>query len=144
MFMNQQHPCNRTDRGPGPYAIDISQATLANRNFRTALWTGQHLQTTLMCIPAGGEIGLEVHPGTDQFLRIESGNGCAMLGPRKDALHCRCPVGEGSAILVPAGTWHNLVNTGGCPLKLYSIYAPPRHPRGTVHRTKAQADTEKD
>jgi len=128
------------DRGPQPFVTNISQATNSNPNFRTALWTGTHLQLTLMCIPAGGEIGLEVHPDTDQFLRVESGNGCAMMGPRRCALHCRCPVGEGSAIFVPAGTWHNLVNTGCCPLKLYSIYAPPHHLRGTVHRTKAQAD----
>ena len=130
------------DHGPHPFVTDISQATNANPNFRTALWTGKFLQTTLMCIPAGGEIGLEVHPDTDQFFRVESGCGCAMLGPRRDALHCRCPVKDGSAVFVPAGAWHNMVNTGCCPLKLYSIYAPPQHPRGTAQRTKAQADAQ--
>ena len=132
------------DCGPNPFVTDINRAALANCNFRTALWTGTHLQATLMCIPAGGEIGLEVHPDTDQFLRVEGGNGCAMMGPRKDALHYRCPVHNDSAIFVPAGTWHNVVNTGRGPLKLYSIYAPPHHPHGTVHRTKAQADAQGD
>jgi len=132
------------DHGPNPFVNDINRATQANCNFRTTLWTGTHLQSTLMCIPAGGEIGLEVHPDTDQFLRIESGNGCAMMGPRQDALHCRCPVKNDCAVFVPAGTWHNVVNCGRGPLKLYSIYAPPHHPHGTVHRTKAQADAEGD
>jgi len=132
------------DCGPNPFVTDINQAALANSNYRTTLWTGTHLQATLMCIPAGGEIGLEVHPDTDQFLRVESGNGCAMMGPQRDALHCRCPVKNDSAVFVPAGTWHNIVNTGCGPLKLYTIYAPPHHPHGTVHRTKAQADAQGD
>jgi len=133
---------NISDHGPCPFVTDINQATLANPNFRTALWTGTHLQVTLMCIPPGGEVGLEIHPDTDQFLRVESGCGCAMMGPRRCALSYRAPVRDGSAIVIPAGTWHNVVNTGCCPLKLYSIYAPPHHPWGTVHRTKAQADAE--
>jgi len=132
------------DCGPNPFVVDIARATNANPNYRTALWTGTHLQATLMCIPAGGEIGLEAHPDTDQFLRVESGTGCAMMGPRRDALNYRAPVRDGCAVFVPAGTWHNLVNTGNCPLKLYTIYAPPHHPHGTVHRTKAQADAQGD
>lgn len=113
---------------------------MQNQNFRTALWTGCHLQLTLMCIPAGGEIGLEVHPDTDQFIRLESGQGMAMMGACKDKLNFQKCIGADDAVFVPAGTWHNIINTGRCPLKLYSIYAPPHHPHGTVHRLKADAD----
>ena len=93
-----------------------------------------------MCIPVGGEIGVEVHPNTDQFLRIESGNGTVMMGPAKDRLKDQCQICDGYAIFVPAGTWHNVVNTGNCPLKLYTVYAPPHHPHGTIQATKADAD----
>ena len=133
-----------TDHGPSPFVVDINRAAAMNPNYRTALWTGNYLQLTVMCIPAGGEIGLEAHPDTDQFLRVESGCGCAMMGPKRDALCLRAPVRDGCAVFVPAGTWHNIVNTGCGPLKLYTIYAPPHHPHGTVHRTKAQADAEGD
>lgn len=134
MFMN--------DYGPEPFVVNIDQATLQNPNYRTALWTGNYLQLTLMSIPVGGEIGLEIHPDTDQFLRIESGNGLTMMGPAKERLNYQRPVGDGYAIFVPAGTWHNVINTGNRPLKMYSIYAPPHHPHGTVQVTKAQADAE--
>lgn len=117
----------------------------ANRNFRTALRTGKHLQVTLMCIPAGSEIGVEMHPNLDQFLRIEDGCGVAMMGKCKEVLNYRKKVNSNYAVIVPAGTWHNIINTGTSPLKLYSIYAPPQHPFGTVHRTKADAEkSEKD
>lgn len=135
-----QIPIN--DYGPKPFVVDIDGATLQNTNYRTALWTGCHLQLTLMCIPCGGEIGLEVHPDTDQFLRIEGGSGMTMMGPSPDCLNFQCPVSGGYAIFVPAGTWHNVINTGNQPLKLYTIYAPPHHPRGTVQTTKAQAEAE--
>ena len=127
------------DHGPEPFLTSIDKASRQNPHYRTALWTGQHLQLTLMCIPVGGEIGLEVHPDTDQFIRIESGHGMAMMGPDKDRLHFQRPVCDGYAIFVPAGTWHNIVNTGCCPLKIYTIYAPPHHPHGTVQFTKADA-----
>ena len=130
------------DQGPAPFVTDIEKMTRQNSNYRTALWTGPHLQLTLMCIPSGSEIGLEVHPDTDQFLRIESGSGMTVMGSSKNRLSCRQPVSDGCAIFVPAGTWHNIVNTGTCPLKLYTIYAPPHHPHGTVQSTKACADTQ--
>ena len=132
------------DHGPCPYTVNIAQATEQNQNYRMALWTGCHLQLTLMCIPVCGEIALEVHPDNDQFLRIEQGNGIAMMGPCKDQLNFKQSVSADDAIFIPAGTWHNVVNTGRCPLKLYSIYAPPKHPHGTVHRTKADADRHED
>ena len=129
-----------TDYGPNPFIIDISNATMNNDTFRTALWTGNNLQLTLMSIPVGDEIGLEVHPNDDQFLHIESGHGVVQMGNQMDRLNFQQPVFTNSAIFVPAGIWHNIVNTGDIPLKLYSIYAPPHHPWGTVHQTKAIAE----
>ena len=130
------------DYGPDPFVTNIDKATLQNRNFRTALWTGRHLQLTLMSIPTGGEIGLEIHPETDQFIRIESGNGMVMMGPAKNRLNFQRPVSDGYAVFVPAGTWHNIINTGNRPLKIYTIYAPPHPPHGTVHATKDIADAQ--
>jgi len=130
----------RTDFGPNPFVVDINQATLNNDMFRTALWTGNHLQLTLMSIPVGEDIGLETHPNVDQFLRIEEGQGIVQMGDRSDNLYFNQPVFDNFAILVPAGTWHNLTNTGNVPLKIYTIYAPPNHPWGTVQQTKAIAE----
>lgn len=111
------------DYGPEPFIIDIEKAAQENTNYRAALWTGRHLQLTLMSIPVGGEIGLEMHSDTDQFLRIEIGHGIAMMGPSEKQLNNRQIVCSGYAVFVPAGTWHNIVNTGNCPLKIYTIYA---------------------
>ena len=129
-----------TDYGSNPFVIDIKKATLHNNTFRTALWTGNHLQLTLMCIPVGGDIGLEVHPNVDQFLRIEDGHGLTQMGSSKDNLYLQQPVYDDFAIFIPAGTWHNIINTGNKPLKLYSIYAPPNHPKGVIHQTKEAAE----
>jgi mannose-6-phosphate isomerase-like protein (cupin superfamily) len=122
------------------WVADIERATLDNENFRTVLWTGEHSQLTVMRIAAGEDIGLEVHPDHDQFIRIEEGNGRAELGPSEDELEETHDVEADWAIVVPAGTWHNVVNTGGGDLKLYSLYSPPEHPPNTVHRTKAEAE----
>lgn len=127
------------DYGPEPFTVNIVEATKRNNTFRTALWTGNYLQLTLMSIGVGDEIGLEIHPETDQFLRIEQGRGIVKMGSSRDNLSFQRRVSVGDAILIPAGTWHNLINTGNVPVKLYSIYAPPKHPRGTVHRTRADA-----
>ncbi|HPT87320.1 MAG TPA: cupin domain-containing protein [Bacillota bacterium] len=128
------------DYGPEPFVININEATKLNTNFRTALWTGCHLQLTLMSINVGEDIGLEIHPHLDQFLRIEQGQGLMMMGTQRDRLDFQRHVKDDDAIIIPAGTWHNLINTGQIPLKLYSIYAPPQHPRGTVHVTKPEED----
>lgn len=128
------------DYGPEPFVIDINEATKQNNTFRTALWTGKHLQLTLMSIEVGEEIGLEIHPELDQFLRIEEGQGLVKMGDRKDRLDFQERVYDDFSIIIPAGKWHNLINTGNIPLKLYSIYAPPQHPKGTVHETKAIAE----
>ncbi len=125
------------DHGPEPFVIDIEEATKQNNNFRTALWTGNHLQLTLMSIDGNDSIGLEMHPDVDQFIRIEEGEGVTMMGDSRDNLSFQRRVSDDDVILVPAGKWHNVVNTGARPLKLYSIYAPPEHPRGTVHVTRA-------
>lgn len=129
-------PLDLKDYGPDPFVINIEQATKQNDNFRLALWTGNHLQVTLMSINVGDDIGLEVHPHVDQFLRIEQGQGLVLMGDNEDNLYYRQRVQEGYIIIVPAGKWHNVINTGCIPLKLYSIYAPPQHPHGTVHGIK--------
>lgn len=128
------------DNGPNPFVVNIEEATTQNNTFRTALWTGNHLQVTLMSIPVGSDIGLEIHPSTDQFIRIEEGQGLVRMGNTKDNLNFQRQVTDDFAIMIPAGKWHNIVNTGSKPLKLYSIYAPPHHPHGTVHQTKADAE----
>ncbi|MGN0976300.1 MAG: cupin domain-containing protein [Gemmiger sp.] len=130
------------DYGPDPLVVNIDRITKENPNYRTALWTGDYLQTTLMSIPAGGEIGLEVHPETDQFFRIESGLGLVQMGPSQNELTTRQEVDGRYAVIVPAGTWHNITNIGREPLKIYTIYAPPHHPHGTVQATKAIADAQ--
>ncbi|WHY03561.1 cupin domain-containing protein [Neobacillus sp. DY30] len=127
------------DYGKEPFAVNINEATKQNNTFRTALWTGSHLQVTLMSIDVGDDIGLEVHPNLDQFFRIEEGHGIVQMGDAKDNLTFQERVSDDFAIMVPAGKWHNITNTGNKPLKLYSIYAPPQHPFGTVHKTKAEA-----
>lgn len=92
-----------------------------------------------MSIPVGGDIGLEIHPNIDQFLRIEEGQGLVKMGKEQSNLDFQRKVSDDYAIIIPAGTWHNVINTGNIPLKLYSIYAPPQHPKGTVHQTKTDA-----
>ena len=129
-----------TDFGPKPYVVDVEQVTTANDTFRTAAWTGEHLQMTLMSIPVGGEIGLELHEGTDQFLRVEAGRARVQMGKAKDDLSFDKQVEADWAIFVPTGWWHNVTNTGDEPLKVSSIYAPSHHPHGTVQQTKADAD----
>lgn len=137
--VHHQHRMVLRDHGPNPYVVNIEEATLQNDTFRTALWTGEHLQLTLMSIPVGESIGLEVHQEVDQFIRIEQGQGVTEMGPCEDQVTFRRRVSDDDAIFVPAGYWHNLTNTGNVPLKLYSIYAPPNHPFGTVHVTKEDA-----
>ena len=131
---------NQADHGKTPYVVDIEQLTTDNTTFRTAIWTGQYLQSTVMSIEPGDDIGLEVHNDHDQFLRVESGTGRVDMGESEDNLAFQADVSDDFAIFVPAGQWHNVTNTGDQPLKLYSIYAPSEHPFGTVHETKAEAD----
>lgn len=143
-YMNyyNMNPNYIRDYGPEPFVININEATMQNNNFRTALWTGKHLQVTLMSINVGESIGLEMHPDVDQFIRIEQGYGLVQMGNDKNNLNFERKVYDDFAIIIPAGKWHNLTNIGNVPIKLYSIYAPPNHPKGTIHRTKADAEHE--
>ena len=134
----------KTDYGPNPFAIDIGKATLANDTYRTVLWTGRNLQLALMSINPHDDIGLEAHPDNDQFIRIERGTGVVQMGPSRDNLYFQQNVYDDYAIFVPAGTWHNITNTGREPMKLYTLYAPPHHPWGTIHQTKAIAQAQGD
>ncbi len=118
---------------------DIEQTTLDNNNFRTVVFTGEHTQLTVMRLGPGEDIGAEAHPHLDQFLRIEEGRARVELGRTRDEMNETHDVADDWAIIVPAGVWHNVVNTGDEDVKLYSLYSPPEHPDGTVHRTKADA-----
>lgn len=128
------------DFGPDPLVFNIDRATNMNQNFRTSLWTGTHMQLTLMSIPVRSEIGVEMHPNVDQFLRVESGHAKVLIGKYRNSLCEEMTVDGNYAIIIPAGTWHNIINIGNRPLKLYSLYAPPNHPFGTVHKTKEDAE----
>lgn len=139
--MNLYRTSTLQDYGTRPYVVNIDQAAKQNNNYRTAIWTGKHFQVTLMSINVGDDIGLEVHPTTDQFIRIEDGQGLVQMGDSKDHLDFQVMAYDGYAIMVPAGTWHNVTNTGNRPLKVYVIYAPPEHPFGTVEETKAIAQS---
>jgi mannose-6-phosphate isomerase-like protein (cupin superfamily) len=127
------------DYGLRPLVINIDQASKQNNAYRTALWTGKHFQVTLMSIHIGEDIGLETHPETDQFIRIEEGQGLVQMGDSKDRLDFKAVASDDFAIIIPAGKWHNVTNIGNKPLKVYVIYAPPEHPFGTVQETKAAA-----
>lgn len=128
-----------SDRGKQPVVENIEEMTLQNENFRTTIWTGEKLQVTVMTIQPGDDIGLEIHEGIDQFLRVEQGKGVCKMGPSEDNLTFEAPVTDDFAIFVPADTWHNVINTGDQPLKLYTIYAGPDHVPGTVHPTHQDA-----
>ena len=133
-----EHPEIR-DYGCEPFIFNINHATNRNENFRTTLWTGRDMQLTLMSIPTHDDIGIEMHSDVDQFIRIESGRAEVYLGNCPSSLHKEACVDGNYAIIIPAGTWHNIINVQNIPLKLSSIYAPPKHPIGIVHRTKEDA-----
>lgn len=118
------------------YVGSIEKQTLENTYFREVLFTGKHSQLVVMCLQVGEEIGDEVHPSVDQFFRIEQGEAKFILNENEEHL-----VREGDAVVVPAQTYHNVINTSKTEeLKLYTIYSPPNHPAGTIHKTKAEAD----
>lgn len=138
-YCAKDYASHTSDPGAVPFTINMGQTSRENQNFRTALWTGNHLQLTVMCIPFRGEIGLELHPDTDQLIRVEEGQAAVRMGRSRDQMTFQRLLSVGDAVLIPCGTWHNIVNTGNRMLKLSSIYAPPQHPGGTIHRTKADA-----
>src|SRR5512139_199372 len=120
------------------YVGSIEVQTLNNDNFREVLFTGKRSQLVVMSLQASEEIGTEVHPDADQFFRIEEGTARFILDNKEVHL-----VTDGDAVVVPAGTYHNVINASDTlPLKLYTVYSPPQHPDGTVHKTKADAEAE--
>ncbi len=135
--MADNGPVNATTAG---WVGDIQTLTLENTNFRTVLYTAANLQLTVMCLATGEEVGMEMHDHLDQFIRIESGSARVTLGPSAEEVEIAHDIADDWAIIIPAGTWHNVINNGIEELRLYSIYAPAEHPPDTVHRTKADAD----
>ena len=114
----------------------IEKLTLKNKYFRHVLFTGQHEQLVVMCLQPREEIGNEVHPNVDQFFRIEKGKARFILNGSEEH-----DVEEGDAVVIPAGTFHNVINTSKSrKLKLYTVYSPPNHPDGTIHKDKAEAE----
>jgi len=132
------------DIGPQPQSFDIERATKENTNYRSVAWSGRYLQVTLMSIPVGGDIGLEAHPETDQFLRLDAGNGRVQMGDAKDNLTFDKKVSDGWCVVVPAGIWHNITNIGVTSMQVYAIYAPAHHTPGKVHATAEAAKADKD
>ncbi len=122
------------------WAGNIDEATTQNDNFRTVLFTARHLQLVVMSLQQGEEIGMEKHDHLEQFIRIESGRARVTMGPAPDEVEESHELEDDWAVVIPGGTWHNVVNIGDGPLKLYTLYAPPEHPDGTVHQTKADAE----
>lgn len=119
------------------YATNIARDTLANQDYRRVLYTGRNTQLVLMTLQPGEEIGIETHEEHDQFIRIEAGSGVAVLKGEE------YPLSDGVAVVIPAGVEHNVINTSPAqPLRLYTLYSPPEHPDGTVHRTKADEPAE--
>lgn len=138
--MDEYNKKSITDYGACSYATNVGRMARQNTHFRTALWTGCHLQMTLMCIPRCGEIGVEIHEDTDQFIRVEQGQAMVLLGECENRMDMRQGLMQGDGVFVPAGTWHNIINTGNCCLKVSSIYAPPHHPWRTVQRDKESGE----
>lgn len=124
-----------TKRG---YCADIEEATVANNDFRRVLYTGEHLQLVLMSLAPGEEIGEETHEDRDQFFRFEEGEGVVVIDGKDNA------VTEDMAVIVPAGSKHNVKNTTDEPLQFYTLYGPPDHKDKTVHKDKAQAERDHD
>lgn len=120
------------------FVDNIERLTEDNSDFRRVLYTGKNLQLVLMSIEAGDDIGEEVHGHRDQFFRVEQGSGEVWIDGNRSA------VKADDAFIVPAGARHNVKNTGGGPLRVYTIYGPPEHREGTVHVTKADAEAHKE
>ena len=132
------------DIGPKPNAFDIEKATEENSNYRDVAWSGKYLQVTLMSIEPGKSIGLEKHPETDQFIRLEAGTGRATIGPEKDNLTFIEDVSDGWSVMVPAGMWHDVINTGDEPMRLYTVYAPVHHAADIVQETAEDAERDEE
>lgn len=117
----------------------IQGAAASNAYFRQVLYTAQNMQLVVMSLPPGEEIGVEMHDHLEQYIRTESGQATVTMGPSRDEVAQAHDLEAGSAVVVPGGTWHNVINRGESELKISTIYAPPQHPDGTIHRTRAEA-----
>lgn len=144
--MGNEYSMKHRDKGPGPCVMNVWKTAVQNRNYRTTVWTGCNLQMTVMSIPPRSDVGTEVHQENDQYIRVEQGNALVKMkmcdnenGNRKEYEQMIC---AGDGVFVPAGTRHNIINIGRNDLKLTSIYAPPHHKPGTVHRTKMDTQNE--
>lgn len=131
---------SQMDFGPNPYIMNVQGLAAQNQNFRAAIWTGCNVQMTLMHIQPYEEIGWEMHDDTNQIIRVEQGTAVVLMGEYRGRTDTKDNIRTGDVVFVPAGTWHNVMNAGRCPLKVSSIYAPPNHKRGTIHRTKKDAE----
>jgi mannose-6-phosphate isomerase-like protein (cupin superfamily) len=120
------------------YVDNIERATVENNDFRRVLYTGKNMQLVLMTLPPGCDIGEEVHEDIDQFFRIEEGEGLILIDGKENRVE------DDSAVIVPAGAKHNVINTGDAPLRLYTLYGPPEHKDGVVHKDKEQAEADHD
>ena len=125
---------NAKDKGKQPWVLDIEKDTIANDNYRKVMWTGKYMQMVFMSLKPGEKIDLELHNDHDQFIRIEQGEGRIQMGKSKDNLSFDEKVSHDWALFIPAGYWHKFINIGQKDLKLYSIYAPPVHSAGLVHK----------
>ncbi len=140
--MSSEYFRTEAEHEPVPYVANVAQKARQNSNYRFEFWTGCHMQMTLMNIPVCSDIGLEIHEDTDQIIRVEQGMAMVQMGICRNKLDFQKEICTGNTIFVPAGTWHNVVNTGRIPLKLSTIYAPPHHPVGTMQHTKEDAQKE--
>ena len=127
------------DIGGEPWILNIEKATLTNDNYRVANWTGNYLQLVFMSLKPGEIIDLEMHEGHDQFIRIEQGEAHVKMGKMENDLSFDEKVSDDWAILIPAGYWHSIENTGNTYLKLYTLYGPPEHKKGTMNKTIEEA-----
>lgn len=122
-----------------PFAVNIEQATMENDHYREVRWTGEYMQLVFMSIAPGEEIDMEIHHDLDQFIRIEQGQARVLMGQNRDSLTFDQNIEGDWSVIIPAGYYHNVQNTGENPLKLYTIYSPGPHPEGTVHETYEEA-----
>jgi len=135
------HAAKKTaDHGKKPWVVNIDDLTTKNKNFRTTKWTGKNLQMTVMSIVVGGEIGLEKHDVGEQFIRVEKGAARVVMGKSKKKMIFDKKVSDDWAIFIPEGYWHNIINAGDEPLKVYVLYAPSAHSKGTIHKTFEEAE----
>ncbi len=132
-------PVEFKDFGSEPFVFNVEEYTLQNETYRTSIWTGTHMQMTVMTLQPGEDIGLELHTDIEQFIRVEEGEGVIKMGDSENNLSFERTLSDDFGVFIPAGKWHNLINTSSDKtLKLYSIYSPVEHPHSTVHKNREE------